>query len=194
MASELQFVMHPDDEALFAQELLREPELMFIDGPRWPGPAPLATRDLGQVGSYCIAWSPSDLPALGADYIATCNDWYCNTEYATIQFLRSTLDDEALRAGRIAYHYFPADFDPGAASAITRRFNRLRRYIKGRFHNFALVARDHPDCVFNAMWVGPHASEWLRQSPDRWVSCPAPAVLAPGLVASHAWPPMRHSG
>lgn len=181
MASELQFVMHPKDEALFAEELLREEGVRLIDGPRWPSASPSTTRDLGEIDDYCIVWSPSDLDPLTAEYIPTCNDWYCRSEYATIQFLRSQLEGTVLSAGRIASPYFPDDFDPAAASAISKRFYRLRRYIKKHFHNSALVGRAHPECVFDALWVGPHAVDWLQQSSERWIRCPAPAVLAPGL-------------
>jgi hypothetical protein len=189
MASELQFVMHPKDESLFAEELLREDELVLIDGPRWPNSVPSLTRKLDEIGNYCIVWSHSDLAALAADFIPSCNDWYCNTEYATIQFLRSEIRDGALHAGRIAYHHFPSSFDSSAADSISKRFNRLRRYIRRHFYNSALVGRDHPGYVFSSMWVGPYAAEWLQQSAQHWASCPAPAVLAPGFGANNSFKP-----
>lgn len=191
MASELQFVMHPGDEALFVAEILREQDVSFINGPRWPSAVPLPTQTLDGIGHYCILWSRKELDPLTSDFIPTCNDWYCNSEYATIQFLRSEMKGDVLGAGRIARHYFPAGFDPVAIDAISRRYNRLRRYIKKHFRNSVLVGREHPDCVFDFTWVGPHAIEWLRQSPERWVDCPGAAVLAPGIGADNAVEPVR---
>jgi hypothetical protein len=150
---------------------------------------PSPTRKLDEIGNYCICWSPSDLYPLTADFIPSCNDWYCNTEYATMQFLRSEIREGVLHAGRIAYHHFPAGFDSLAVDSISKRFNRLRRYIRRHFYNSALVGRDHPGYVFSSMWVGPYAAEWLQQSAQRWASCPAPAVLAPSFGANNSFKP-----
>ena len=35
MKSELRFVMHPDDETSLLADILRDQEVLFIDGPRW---------------------------------------------------------------------------------------------------------------------------------------------------------------
>ncbi len=40
MLSQLRFAMHPLDETEFVKELLREPEIAFIDGTRWKTPTP----------------------------------------------------------------------------------------------------------------------------------------------------------
>jgi hypothetical protein len=61
MRSQLRFVLHPDDESALVAELLRDPAVLFVDGPRWKTATPPTTRDVFAVGSYCIIWSPEDL-------------------------------------------------------------------------------------------------------------------------------------
>lgn len=104
MNSQLRFVMHPADEREFAAQVLADPAVLLIDGPRWQAAAPQTFRDLDAIrGNYCILWSPDDQAALQARYIAGCNDWYCESEYATVQFLRSEIfADGVLFEGRIA--------------------------------------------------------------------------------------------
>ncbi len=102
MNASIRFVMHADDEAVLVRELLRDPSVCFVDGPRWPAALPATTRDLAQVGSYCIVWSTADLPVLASEYMPKCNDWYCRSEPATIQFLRSRGDPNSLSEGRLA--------------------------------------------------------------------------------------------
>ena len=40
MRSQLRFVMHPYDEAALMTELLRDPAVLLIDGPRWKSATP----------------------------------------------------------------------------------------------------------------------------------------------------------
>jgi len=77
MRSQLRFVMHPDDEADLMTVLLRDAAVLLVDGPRWRSPTPPTTRNISAVGSYCIIWSPEDLPELAADFVPKRNDWYC---------------------------------------------------------------------------------------------------------------------
>ena len=84
--------MHPQDEHEFEQFALEDESIRFVDGPRWKTNSPPAFRRLSDLsGNYCIIWSNKDLPRLDADFIEPCNDWYCRSEYATIQFIRSEL-------------------------------------------------------------------------------------------------------
>ena len=100
--SQLRFVMHPDDDAAIMAELLRDAAVLLVDGPRWKTATPPTTRNVSAVGNYCIIWSPEDLPELAAEFIPTCNDWYCRAEYATIQFLRSKIIETVIHEGRLA--------------------------------------------------------------------------------------------
>jgi hypothetical protein len=178
MGSQVEFVMHPDDEAAFVAEILRDPDVAFVNGPRWPQATPATARSLDGFGSYGIAWSRVDLDPLPARYIPTCDDWYCEGEHATIQFLRSEPGEDSLTTGRIAIHGPTDGFD---GTALTRRFNRLRRYIKSHFSNAALVSTQHPDYVFKSLWVGPNAVQWLRANDRRVVRTPMPGRLRPEL-------------
>src|SRR5689334_11041222 len=101
--SQLRFVMHPNDELDFVAELLSDENVRLIDGPRWKAPTPGAFRSIDAVsGDYCIIWSLVDRPSLSARYVSSCDEWYCDSEAATIQFLRSKLVGSALTEGRLA--------------------------------------------------------------------------------------------
>ncbi len=104
MRSEVQFAMDPEDEIEFITEVLSDPSVVLVDGPRWKTKKPPTTRDISKLSDdYCIIWSREDLPQLDAEYIPTCKDWYCRSEFATIQFLRSVMHkDSVLINGRIA--------------------------------------------------------------------------------------------
>ena len=56
MKSQVRFVMHPDDEYVLVAELLRDPAVLLVDGPRWKVAVPPTTRNISAVGSYCIIW------------------------------------------------------------------------------------------------------------------------------------------
>jgi hypothetical protein len=182
MRSKLRFVMHPDDEAHFAALLLSDEAVQLIDGPRWKTKLPVCSRSLEDIGWYCIIWSPADLPELDARYIESCDDYYCASEYATIQWLRSDLRDSSLTDGRIAIstHYDIDGFPEDSARQVDARFNRLRRFVKK--HYVTSVARWYnPSAPFapagpnrsanpsnrdKSLWVGPAALAWL-QADDR---------------------------
>jgi hypothetical protein len=63
---QLPFVMHPDDGTAIVAELLRDPAVLLVDGPRWKTATPRITRNVSAVGTYCMIWSPEDLPDLPA--------------------------------------------------------------------------------------------------------------------------------
>jgi hypothetical protein len=140
MRSELRFVMHPEDENSLLRALLTDPSVLLIDGPRWKGAKPEATRDLSSIGSYCIVWSPDDLSELSADFIPTCNDWYCRSEHSTIQFLRSTLTGAVLTEGRLAVATDTAQ--PRTASSVERRYRMLHRVIEKTYANAVVEWRN----------------------------------------------------
>lgn len=54
MKSSIRFVMHPDDEAALISELIRDPAVLLVNGPRWKSAAPPTTRNVSAVGPYCI--------------------------------------------------------------------------------------------------------------------------------------------
>ena len=132
MRSQLRFVMHPNDEAAFAAFLLSDATVQFIDGPRWESESPPCSRILEDIGWYCIVWSPSDFTELNARFIPTCNDYYCESEYATIQWLRCELIDSTIADGRIAIStkYDLDGFPEARAKQVDARFSKLRRYVK----------------------------------------------------------------
>lgn len=181
MQGQVRFVMHPDDEQAFERELLAEKGLLFIDGPRWPSRTPRAVRSLASVrGDYCILWHRADLAVLRADHMEKIGDWYCKSEYATIQFLRSRHVKNVLTEGRLAV-FTTGELSRTAAAAIDARYKRLRRYIQKNYTNkivcwcnpkLPLLSAGpnrsaNPSKPDAQVWVGPAALDWLRQRKTR---------------------------
>jgi hypothetical protein len=198
MRSEIRFVMHPSDEKHFAAEVLLDETVLFIDGPRWKNETPQTVRTLeGIAGFYCIIWSPSDLPSLTARYIPSCDDWYCNSESATLQFLRSRLHCSVVTERRLAINTSNSeDLSIENAAALERRFKLLSRFIKKRYSNSILQwcnptlpllpARPgrsgNPSKPDPQVWVGPYALQWLREDQTRRVKQDAGAIVEAALV------------
>jgi hypothetical protein len=173
--------MHPADEAGLMSELLRDPAVLLIDGPRWKSSTPSTTRDISAVGGYCIIWSPGDLPQLPARYIPSCNDWYCTAEYATIQFVRCSLADTTIRQGRLAISTGPAN--ERTAANVEHRYKSLARAIKKTYLNSIVRWRNpdlpeapatpgrsaNPSKPDRSLWVGPAAMTWLRADRQRHI-------------------------
>jgi hypothetical protein len=185
--------MHPDDEALFVAEMLRDPEILLIDGPRWKTESPASQRNIEGIGNYCVVWSPEDFPTLTAKYIPTCNDWYCNSEFATIQFLRSTLDsDSVLTQGRIAI----GTGDEESAKRVESRYKALRTFLKGHYVNSIVRWRNtnrpsapasssrsaNPSRPDRTLWVGPSALKWLKSKEGRSIK-QSPNAFVEGNLA-----------
>lgn len=188
MRTHVRFAMHPKDEQLFVDEILRDPNVVFIDGPRWENEAPEVCRTIESIGYYCIIWSPEDMPILAADYIESCNDWYCRSEFATIQFLRSEMHDEnILVEGRIAIstsHAKENESDISFAEPLGKRYKLLRKLIKKHYSNSIIYwenknlprsprtpkrspnPSEKPD---SSLWIGPNAVQWLNESPARCI-------------------------
>jgi hypothetical protein len=194
MRSQLRFVMHADDEAAFVAELLRDPAVLLIDGPRWKTPEPVTSRSLSSIGSTCIVWSPDDLPKLTAEFIPSCRDWYCRSEHATMQFWRSRMIGTFLTDGRLAVSTDAAR--AFAAAGVERRYKVLRRTIKKTYAN-AVVAWTNPMLPIapsapgrsanpskpdSALWVGPRAMAWLLADSTRRIK-PLPEGPVEGFVA-----------
>ena len=179
MRGQLRFVMHPHDEAALMAELLRDPAVLLVDGPRWKSPRPPTTRNVSAVGSYCIIWSPRDLPELAADFIPTCNDWYCRAEYATIQFLRCSIIDRVITDGRFAISTKPEGNE--AAANVEHRYKFLSGIIKKSYLNSVVRWRNadlpeaspgpsrsaNPSKPDSSLWVGPAAIAWLASDTAR---------------------------
>lgn len=195
MRSQVRFVMHCDDEQALLGELLKDPSVAFIDGPRWKDPKPQTVRTLESIGNYCIIWSPEDLLELEARFIPTCSEWYCESEHSTIQFLRSSLNGDILTDGRFAVSTLSASAE--AASGVERRFKAIRRFIKKHYSNAVLQWSNtelpmapagpsrsaNPSKPDNSLWVGPAAMTWLRADDRRRVKTvlgsPVEALLVP---------------
>src|SRR5262249_49108032 len=106
MRSDLRFVMHPLDEAEFAEMVIAEQGTVFVNGPSWSTPQPPVCTDRHHAGSYLMIWNPSEtLPLSGKRYQHDNKEWwYCENEFLTIQFLRSGFQhgEPFLFEGRIA--------------------------------------------------------------------------------------------
>jgi hypothetical protein len=179
MRSQIRFVMHPDDEAILMSELLRDPAVLLVDGPRWKSAAPPTTRIVSAVGYHCIIWSPKDLPKLPAEFIPSCNDWYCRGEYATIRFIRCVFTGTVITEGRFAIATDHAS--ETTAANVERRYNLLRRRIKKNYLGSVVRWRNpsvpeapagpdrsaNPSSPDRSLWVGPSAMNWLTADATR---------------------------
>ncbi len=182
MNSQVRFAMHPADEREFEKLLISDESIRFIAGPRWKSQTPKTSRSLADIGYYCIIWSKSDIAKLKAEYIPTCDDWYCRSEFATIQFLRSEIDELVITEGRIAVSTVETgDFPALSVKSLEKRYGALRNYIKRTYVN-SIIQWQNPTIPFAPagpnrsanpskpdpqVWVGPHALRWLREQPNR---------------------------
>jgi len=197
MRSQLRFVMHPYDEAALMTELLRDPAVLLIDGPRWKSATPPTTRNISAVGDYCIIWSPEDLSELGADFIPTCNDWYFRTAYATIQFLRCEITETVITEGRLAISTGAASKE--TAANVERRYKLLSRSIKKTYANSVVRWRNpelpeapaapsrsaNPSEPDRSLWVGPTAMTWLAGVAARRIKI-FPASPVEGIIGERS--------
>ena len=179
MNSQVRFVMHPDDEREFEAQILADQNIQLVDGPRWKNESPETFRKLSEIsGNYCIIWSTSDLPRLTARYIETCNDWYCDSEQATIQFLRSELQGSVITEGRIA---ISTSQNQPSSDGVEFRYKTLRQFVKKLFTN-SIVQWCNPQLPIAPatskrsanpskpdpqVWVGPNALQWLESDSER---------------------------
>ncbi len=181
MLSQVRFVMHPADERNFEQLLVSDESI--IGGPRWKTESPETSRSLADIDDYyCIIWSTGDIEKLSAEYIPSCDDWYCRSEYATIQFLRSEIDELVITEGRIAVSTIQTlEFPASSSKSLEKRYEKLRNYIKRIFSNSIIQWRNptipyapagpnrsaNPSKPDPQVWVGPHALRWLQERSDR---------------------------
>ena len=189
--------MHPDDERDFVAQVLSDESVRLVDGPRWKSSTPETYRSLdGITGSYCIIWSIQDRVTLSARHIPTCNDWYCDSESATIQFLRSQPYGPMITEGRIAIG--TNNMDENAAKRIEQRFKTLAKFVKKHYVNsvvhwcnptvpFAHAAPGrsaNPSKPDAQVWIGPHALRWLRQDHGHHIKQFKNAVVEARLIES----------
>jgi len=170
--------MHPDDEREFVDDLLRDDSVGLINGPRWKASEPTVHRSLESIDTYCIIWSKKDLAQLDAEFIPKCNDWYCRSEGATIQFLRSRINGSVLTEGRLAVGTNSEPIE--TAQVVDERYLKLRKFIKRRYRNNMLRWRNptlpvspttagrssNPSKPDNSVWVGLAAIDWLEADPE----------------------------
>jgi hypothetical protein len=191
--------MHSNDERDFAEQVLADPKVCLIDGPRWKTSTPEILRSIDEVsGNYCIIWSPQDRAALSARYIPACDDWYCESEEMTIQFLRSQVFGLVVTEGRIAVS--TSNADENDASGIEPRFKALARFVRKNYSN-SIVRWSNPSLPFaparpgrlanpsepNAqVWVGPHALRWLQQDENRHIKQFTNSLVEARLVEAAA--------
>ncbi len=176
--------MHPEDEKEFEAQLLADESVLLVDGPRWKTESPKNERSLSKIeGRYCIIWSKADIKDLKSRYIEQSDDWYCDSEYATIQFLRSELSGSVLTECRIAISTTcdHADFLESQAKQVDARFKLLRKFIKKEYCNSIVqwcnprlpIAPSSKNRSANPgkpdlqVWVSPNALEWMRENGDR---------------------------
>jgi hypothetical protein len=172
MRSALRFVMHPEDEANIIAELLHDPSVLLIDKARWLSVTPPTSRSLADIGYYCNIWSPNDLQELTAE-----------SQFATIQFLRSSIAGAVLMEGRFAVSTDP--HNERSAAGVEKRFRLLSRIVKRSFANGVLrwfskalttvvepespARSPNPSKPDTSLWVGPAAMKWLASDPARRV-------------------------
>lgn len=188
--------MHPEDEINFYNYLMEDESVELIDGPRWAKEIPECSRSIENIGDYCIIWSPKDYKILKARYIPTCNDWYCESEYATIQWLRSS-STEKLFDGRIAIstNELGHDFKESQAKQVEKRFKSLRSFIKKSYTNSVIrwlninapispaspKRSSNPSKPDKQLWVGPEALKMLIENSNVRVHQKHSAIIQ-GLV------------
>ena len=176
MKSQIRFVMHPNDEADFFSKCLASSDIFLIDGPRWQAPNPKVHQSLADInGNYCIVWSNQDADRLQSRYVHECGDWYCDSEFLTIQFLRSQLIDQVLTEGHLAVSTSGAN--EAQTKALSQRFKLYSSYLKREYSN-AIIEWFNPNLPESSLglnvsanptkpdlqvWVGPHARNWMLQ-------------------------------
>lgn len=180
MRSDIRFVMHPDDEAEFAEKVISETGTVFVDGPIWSEPQPPVTEDIRTAGNDLMIWNSSETPELtGTHHRKEGKEWwYCNNEFLTIQFHRSGFHSELpfLVEGSIAVCTTSKDkvfYDEPSAESIERRFRTLRNFIKKSYVNKAIIwqsvslprSKTNPLKPDPYVWVSPHAMNWLERKP-----------------------------
>jgi hypothetical protein len=191
--------MHSSDERDFAAQLLSDNSVWLVDGPRWKTSTPKTVRSLEEVaGSYCIIWSTQDRASLSARYIPNCDDWYCESESVTIQFLRSQIFGSVITEGRIAVS--TSDAAEKEATGVARRFKSLVRFVKKNYTNSA-IQWNNPSLPFAParpgrsanpskpdaqVWVGSHALRWLQQDQARRIKQFANSLVEARLVEAAA--------
>ncbi|HEX8913371.1 MAG TPA: hypothetical protein VF796_13505 [Humisphaera sp.] len=199
MRSQVRFAMHPADEREFEQLLVADESIRFIAGPRWRSETPASSRSLADVDNYCIVWSTGDIAKLEAEYMPSCDDWYCRSEYATVQFLRSELVGTVITEGRIAVATGPrSGFPVSSVKRLERRYGDLRKFIRKRYSNSIIQWRNptapyapagpnrsaNPSKPDPQVWVGPHALQWLREGSDRRLKQVRQGIIEAVLVDS----------
>jgi len=146
------------------------------------------------VGRYCIIWSPEDLPVLAADFMPTCNDWYCRAEYATIQFLRSKIAETLITDGRLAIS--TGNANEKTAVNVENRYKLLCRIIKKSHRNSVVRWRNpkfpdaparpgrsaNPSDPDRSLWVGPAAMNWMAGDAARRIKM-SPASPVEGTIS-----------
>lgn len=173
MRSEIQFVMHQDDEKSFIQEIYSESSVVLVNGPKWDTPdPPILSSVIYGDDFYQMIWNSDETETLtGRHHFKDDNQWwYCENEHLTIQFLRSRIYPSYLVVGRLAV--------TSEDNKIESRFKRYRKWIKKHCTNNALIwqnfsrprSRTNPSKPSVTHWVGQEAMRWMEESPqERWV-------------------------
>lgn len=178
LRNQKRFIMHPDDEKDFEQEVLAEEGVVLVDGPIWTSDSPAKLNSLDRIGNYCIIWSTLDRPSLSAQYKG--GEWHCDSEMATIQFLRSRIHGDLLTEGSLSISTDPAT--QTEARRIEKRFHSYFMHMKSNYRNSAVCwysltpflpaapgRSANPGMPDSNVWVGPHALRWLRADKHRRV-------------------------
>ena len=182
MRSRHRFIMHPLDESAFAELILSDEDVRIVDGPIWKNERPRAFQSINDIkGTYCIIWSRRDRPTLTARYKPDGNEWYCDSEMATVQFLRSEVRGTTLTEGAIAIATNPVS--SAEAHGVEKRYRALRHFIKSHYTNSVLRWYDpnapiapaapgrsaNPSAPDPQVWVSPSVRPWLAEDPRRTI-------------------------
>ena len=182
MASQISFVMHPEDERAFLGELIASAGWLVITGPGAASLRPLAV----------------DTPGGGEIVYLTRANWVeakTGAVFTSLQFWRSRLVGNVLTQGRIA-GVRPSDDSAETLEAVARsaqEFRRLRAFLRRTYVNRLLVWRhenereDSPAVPADKRtWVGPAARAWLAADPTRCVQQVVGSRVSGWLVPADA--------
>jgi hypothetical protein len=140
-------------------------------------------RSLDSLDRYCIIWSRKDLVQLDAEFVPQCNDWYCQSEGATIQFLRSHRKEPVILEGRLAVG--SNSEPPEVARAVEQRYRQLRTFVQKRYRNRMLRWRN-PCFSENPAAVG-RSSNPARPGVGGWATGAIFGLLVALMVAVSRW-------
>lgn len=149
-------MLEADEDALAAALLELEPDVAFVDGQRWPSPAPplVASISAASQGEIFI-WNRRLSPSLQSTRLQS-GQYQGPSSGVVIQFERSPLLEAELRSGRIA-----AGWDDADAS--------MSNFVRAVCDVVESVTTADLETLTGKRFpyrIGTHARAWLLSSPS----------------------------